>query len=126
MNRLARETGEVQVVSSNGSNDRTEFKAQVLAATDIVQLIGQTVGLKRRGKDYVGLCPFHQEKSPSFHVSPARQFFHCFGCKASGNSIDFVIQRDRVEFVDALRTLGQAAGIEMPRFGGYSKEKQGE
>ena len=111
--------------SPGRSVDRTDHKAQVLAATDIVQLIGQTVGLKRRGKDYIGLCPFHQEKSPSFHVSPARQFFHCFGCKESGNAIDFVIKRDRVEFIDALRQLGQTAGIEMPRFGG-SKEKSGE
>lgn len=105
--------------------DRTDHKAQVLAATDIVQLIGQTVGLKKRGKDYLGLCPFHSEKSPSFHVSPARQFFYCFGCKANGNAIDFIIKRDRVEFIDALRQLGQIAGIEMPRFGG-SKEKTGE
>ena len=105
--------------------DRTDHKAQVLAATDIVQLIGQTVGLKRRGKDYLGLCPFHSEKTPSFHVSPTRQFFHCFGCKEHGNAIDFIIKRDRVEFIDALRVLSAAAGIEMPRFGA-SKEKSGE
>ena len=101
--------------SADRSMDRGEHKAQVLAATDIVQLIGQTVGLKRRGKDYLGLCPFHQEKSPSFSVSPARQFFYCYGCKVSGNAIDFLIKRDRVEFIDALRQLSQAAGIEMPR-----------
>ncbi len=111
--------------SGDRPQDRTDHKAQVLAATDIVQLIGQTVGLKKRGKDYLGLCPFHSEKSPSFHVSPARQFFYCFGCKANGNAIDFIIKRDRVEFIDALRQLGQIAGIEMPRFGG-SKEKTGE
>src|SRR5690348_16709488 len=98
------ESGEVHPVASSGSsNDRTDYKAQVLAATDIVQLIGQSVALKRRGKDYVGLCPFHSEKTPSFKVSPARQAFYCFGCKASGNAIDFVIKRDRVEFIDALR-----------------------
>src|SRR5205085_786073 len=114
---------EPQYQSRRDAKGAGDGKSLVLGATDIVELIGQTVSLKRRGKDYVGLCPFHQEKTPSFHVSPARQFFHCFGCKASGNSIDFVMQRDRVEFVDALRTLGQAAGIEMPRFGGYSKGK---
>src|SRR5438270_2675564 len=113
--------------SSSGSFGASgpDYKSQVLAATDIVQLIGQSVGLKRRGKGYIGLCPFHQEKSPSFNVSPARQFFHCFGCKASGNAIDFVMKRDRIEFIDALRTLGQQAGIDMARFGA-SKEKQGE
>ncbi|HYO11311.1 MAG TPA: DNA primase [Tepidisphaeraceae bacterium] len=114
----------------NGSNaSGTDFKAQVLQAIDIVDLIGQSVSLKRRGKDFVGLCPFHQEKTPSFHVSPSKQFFHCYGCKAGGNAIDFVIKRDRVEFIDALRTLGEMAGLEMPRHGGgggNSREKAGE
>src|SRR2546423_6937331 len=103
----------------------SDNKTLVLQATDIVELIGQSVALKRRGKDFVGLCPFHQEKTPSFHVSSARQFFHCYGCKAGGNAIDFVIKRDRVVFIDALRTLGQMAGIEMPRYG-VSREKTSE
>ena len=107
------------------SRDVSDAKAQVLAATDIVQLISRTVGLKRRGKDYVGLCPFHQEKSPSFHVSIDRQFFYCYGCKKGGNAIDFVIERDRVEFLDALKILADEARIELPTFGG-SKEKTGE
>ncbi len=102
-----------------------DFRAQVLSATDIVQLISENVALKRRGKDYVGLCPFHSEKTPSFHVSPGKQFFHCYGCKAGGNAIDFVIQRDRVQFIDALRLLGERAGLEMPKFG-VSKQKSGE
>lgn len=99
-----------------------DFKASILQATDIVELIGQTVALKRRGKDFVGLCPFHQEKTPSFHVSQSKQFFHCYGCKAGGNAIDFVMRRDRIEFMDAMRQLGERAGIEMPRHGG-SNEK---
>jgi DNA primase len=103
----------------------TDYKALVLQATDIVDLVGQTVVLKRRGKDFLGLCPFHQEKTPSFHVNPARQAFHCFGCKAGGNVIDFVMKRDRIEFIDALKQLGQKAGIEMPKYG-VSKEKAGE
>src|SRR6476661_2122528 len=103
----------------------TDNKSLVLAATDIVELIGQTVSLKRRGKDFVGLCPFHQEKTPSFHVSPSRQYYKCYGCKEGGNAIDFVIKRDRVEFIDALKTLAQRAGIDLPRFG-TSKEKTSE
>lgn len=103
----------------------TDYKALVLQAVDIVQLVGQSVALKRRGKDYVGLCPFHSEKTPSFHVSPGKQYFRCYGCKASGNAIDFVIQRDRVTFMEALRALGEQAGVEMPKFG-VSKEKMGE
>jgi DNA primase len=102
-----------------------DYKALVLQAVDIVQLVGQSVSLKRRGKDFVGLCPFHSEKTPSFHVSPTKQYFRCYGCKASGNAIDFVIQRDRVTFIEALRSLGGQAGVEMPKFG-VSKEKVGE
>src|SRR5918993_1159355 len=102
-----------------------DYKALVLQAVDIVQLVGQSVALKRRGKDYVGLCPFHSEKTPSFHVSPTKQFFRCYGCKAGGNAIDFVMQRDRVAFMEALRSLGEQAGVEMPKFG-VSKEKMGE
>jgi DNA primase len=92
-----------------------DVKARVLEATDIVDLVGRSVALTRRGKDFVGLCPFHQEKTPSFHVSQAKQFFYCYGCKKHGNALDFVIERDRVEFKDALRILAQAAGITMPK-----------
>lgn len=104
------------------SSGATDYRTQVLQATSIVDLISSSVALKRRGKDYVGLCPFHQEKTPSFHVSVASQFFYCFGCKASGNAIDFVMKRDRLEFVDALKQLGEQAGIEMPQYG-VSREK---
>ena len=113
----------------NGPNAGTassdSVKDRVLAATDIVELVGQSVALKRRGKDFVGLCPFHQEKTPSFKVDPSKQYFYCFGCKSGGNAIDFVIKRDRVEFKDALRTLAERAGIEMPTFG-VSLEKTSE
>jgi DNA primase len=103
-----------------------DVKSRVLESTDIVELIGRTVRLQRRGKDHVGLCPFHQEKTPSFTVSPAKQLFHCFGCKKSGNVIDFVIERDRVEFKDALRTLAEAAGIPMSQGGSDSANKTSE
>ncbi|MGD0464143.1 MAG: DNA primase [Tepidisphaeraceae bacterium] len=91
-----------------------DAKGRVLQATDIVALIGQSVRLKRRGKDYVGLCPFHQEKTPSFSVSPAKQRFYCYGCEKGGNAIDFVMLRDRVEFMDSLRVLAEAANIDLP------------
>lgn len=102
-----------------------DAKTQVLAAVNILELIGQTVKLKRRGKDYVGLCPFHQEKTPSFHVKPDKQYFICYGCKAAGNAIDFVIKRDRIEFVEAMRLLARQVGIDLPRFGA-TKQNQGE
>jgi DNA primase len=96
-------------------------KTLVLQAVDIVQLVGQTVALKKRGRSFIGLCPFHTEKTPSFHVHPDRGYFHCFGCKASGNAIDFVMKRDRLEFVEAMRQLADQHNIELPR-GGTSKE----
>ena len=81
--------------------------ALVRERTNIVTVIQESVpSLKRRGRSFVGLCPFHQEKTPSFNVSPGRQFFYCYGCKEGGNAIDFVMKRDRVEFKEALRSLG--------------------
>jgi DNA primase len=116
------------VSTSGAGTDWASFKTQLLAQVDIVDLIGRTVALKRAGKDYKGLCPFHQEKSPSFTVSPSKQFYYCYGCKEGGNAIDFVIKRDRVEYKDAVRTLAEQAGIPLPKSagGGVSKEKASE
>jgi len=102
-----------------------DVKGQVLQATDLVELISQTVALKRRGKDYVGLCPFHSEKTPSFTVSPGKQVFYCYGCKAGGTAFDFVMKRDRVEFREALEILAGRAGIELDR-SPASQQKKGE
>ena len=84
---------------------------QVLAATDIVALVGRSVKLRRAGTNYVGLCPFHNEKSPSFNVSPARGTYHCFGCGAGGTAIRFVMEHEGQSFVEAVKRLGEAAGI---------------
>lgn len=81
--------------------------------TDIVAVIGDVVRLKRRGRTVVGLCPFHQEKTPSFHVNAERGFFHCFGCKASGSVIDFVMKSDGYSFPEAIRVLAERANIEV-------------
>lgn len=102
-----------------------DFKLQVLGATDLVALVSQSVSLKRRGKNYVGLCPFHQEKTPSFNVDPVKGYFRCFGCKESGNAIDFVMKRDRLDFLEALKLLAEKANLELPRFG-VSKQKTSE
>lgn len=90
-----------------------ETIAQVKERTDLVALIGETVRLTRRGRSFTGLCPFHKEKTPSFHVSPERGFFHCFGCKKSGNAIDFVMEVDGQSFVEAVRSLAERAGLEV-------------
>ncbi|MGF1633953.1 MAG: DNA primase [Phycisphaerae bacterium] len=92
----------------------SDGKRLVLEAADIVQVIQQTVTLKKQGGRYVGLCPFHGEKTPSFHVIPDKQFFHCFGCKAGGNVIDFVIKRDNLPFFDALKQLAKDFGVDLP------------
>src|SRR5436853_2404659 len=102
-----------------------DSRALVLAAVDVVELISQTVALKRRGRKLLGLCPFHSEKTPSFTVDPVKQAFYCFGCKASGSVFDFVMKRDRVEFKEALEILARSKGIDLPQFGG-AKTKPGE
>ena len=91
-----------------------QFVNQVQQATDIVELVGQFVSIAKRGKDYVGLCPFHKEKTPSFYVSPAKQMFKCFGCGAGGGAYQFVILHQKVTFPEAVRFLAERAGIRMP------------
>ena len=88
--------------------------ARVREQTDIVSLIGESVALKRSGASFKGLCPFHPEKSPSFYVHPQRQFFHCFGCQASGDVLTFVTRLEGVAFPEALRRLAERAGVELP------------
>jgi DNA primase len=90
-----------------------ETVERVREHTDLVALVGETVKLTRRGRSWVGLCPFHKEKSPSFHVSPERGYFHCFGCKESGSAIDFVMKTEGLAFVEAVRQLAERAGIEI-------------
>ena len=88
--------------------------SEVCAQSDIVDYVSQHVVLKKSGKDYSGLCPFHNEKTPSFHVSADKQLFHCFGCGASGNVIQFVMKTENVDFVDALKIMADRAGIVLP------------
>ncbi|MGD1085847.1 MAG: DNA primase [Verrucomicrobiota bacterium] len=84
---------------------------QVRAASDIVDVIGGYIPLKRAGANFVALCPFHKEKSPSFNVSPHRQFFHCFGCHKGGDVFTFVREYENIDFVDAVRRLAERARI---------------
>jgi len=84
---------------------------RVSQAIDIVELIGEYVELRRSGKSYKGLCPFHEEKTPSFFVSPDKGVYHCFGCGASGNIFTFIMEIEKVDFPDALRILAERAGV---------------
>ena len=81
---------------------------------DIVDLIGRHVALKQTGRSFKGLCPFHGEKTPSFHVHPERQIFHCFGCGAGGNAFAFLIKHENLSFPEAVRALGAQCGVEVP------------
>lgn len=91
------------------------FLDELVARSDIVEVIGARVPLKKAGRDYKACCPFHNEKSPSFSVSPDKQFFHCFGCGAHGTVIGFLMQYEKMEFLDAVADLAQRAGLELPR-----------
>ncbi len=91
------------------------FIDDLLARTDIVEVIGTRVPLKRQGKEYAARCPFHDERSASFTVSPTKQFYHCFGCGAHGTAISFLMNYDRLEFLDAVDELAKRAGMEVPR-----------
>ena len=91
------------------------FIDDLLARSDIVEVVGARVPLKRQGKEYAARCPFHDERSASFTVSPTKQFYHCFGCGAHGTAISFLMQYDRLEFLDAVEELARRVGLEVPR-----------
>ena len=88
-----------------------ETVQHIVQNTDIVQLIGEQVALRQRGRKYVGLCPFHQEKTPSFQVDADRRMFYCFGCQTGGDAISFLMKRDNLSFIEALEILAERAGI---------------
>lgn len=92
-----------------------EFMDELIARSDIVSVVSRYVSLSRRGTSNIGLCPFHNEKTPSFHVSSDRQFFHCFGCGAGGDVISFVMKIENLEFPDAVAKLAEWAGMEVPQ-----------
>ncbi|AFV84220.1 DNA primase [Alteromonas mediterranea] len=92
-----------------------DFIDDLLSRTDVVEVVDSRVKLKKAGKNYQACCPFHNEKSPSFTVSQDKQFFHCFGCGAHGNAISFIMEFDRLEFVEAIEELARYHGLEVPR-----------
>ncbi|QXL84856.1 DNA primase [Comamonas sp. NLF-1-9] len=90
------------------------FIQELIERTDVVELIGRYVQLRKSGANYMGLCPFHTEKSASFSVSPSKQFFHCFGCGRSGNAIGFLMESQGMGFREAVQDLAQHAGMQLP------------
>jgi len=90
------------------------FIQELLARVDVVEVVGRYVQLKKGGANFMGLCPFHGEKSPSFSVSPTKQFFHCFGCGKNGNAIGFLMEHAGMNFVEAVKDLAQGVGLQVP------------
>ena len=90
-----------------------EVIEQVRQTADILDIISGVVNLKKRGQNYFGLCPFHNEKTPSFSVAPAKEIYHCFGCNAGGNVFHFLMEYEKMTFVEAVKNLGDRYGIEV-------------
>ncbi|MDT8895263.1 DNA primase [Halomonas sp. I1] len=100
------------------------FIDDLLARTDVVDIVGERVKLKKAGRNHSGLCPFHQEKSPSFTVSADKQFYHCFGCGAHGNALRFLMEYDRLRFPEAVEQLAARLGLDVPREGDDDPRQQ--
>jgi DNA primase len=98
---------------------------QIREANDIVDLISEYVPLKKRGKNFLGLCPFHAEKAPSFTVTPDKQIFYCFGCGEGGNVISFLMKHEKLSFPEAVKLLAKRGNISLPKDSfDAKKEKQ--
>lgn len=100
------------------------FVQELLARVDIGEIVGRHVQLRKRGANLIGLCPFHSENTPSFTISPAKQFYHCFGCGQSGNAISFYIQFLGLSFPEAVRTLAQEVGLQVPQSPKSSQQRR--
>ncbi len=102
------------------------FLDELLSRVDIVEVVGQRVPLRQAGREYTARCPFHEERTPSFTVSPAKQFYHCFGCGAHGNAIGFLMAHDGLSFPEAVEELAARAGLEVPREAGAGADPRQE
>ena len=99
---------------------------EVRSAADIIDVVAGYVRLKKRGKRFLGLCPFHQEKTPSFTVSQEKQMYHCFGCGKGGNVFTFLMDVEKVSFIESVRTLAERFAIPLPVEGSVSNEEATE
>jgi len=104
----------VQSAATDSMAIPQSFIQELIARADVVDVVGRYVQLKKGGANFMGLCPFHSEKSPSFTVSPSKQFFHCFGCGKNGNAIGFLMEHTGMSFVEAVKDLAQSFGMQVP------------
>jgi DNA primase len=103
----------------------SSFIDELLVRADIVDVIDSRVQLKKTGHEYQACCPFHNEKTPSFTVSPEKQFYHCFGCGAHGSALGFLMDYEHMAFVEAVEELASGVGMEVPREKGQGGEERG-
>ena len=108
---------------SKYTNDVTEA---LLERVDLVDLVGRYVQLKQTGRNHKGLCPFHNEKTPSFIVSEDKQLYHCFGCGAGGNAIGFYMAVESLDFIDAVEGLAERYGLDLDKYRTESSEQEQE
>jgi len=100
-----------------------EFINEVKENVDIVDLVSDYLELKKTGNRYKGLCPFHSEKTPSFFVNPDNNFYHCFGCGAGGDTINFVMEIENLTFVESLKMLAERTGMELPDMSNQQRQQ---
>ena len=100
------------------------FIQELLNRVDVVDIIDKKVQLKKAGANFVACCPFHQEKTPSFTVSPSKQFYHCFGCGEHGSAISFLIEYDGLSFIEAVNELANTIGLKVPNEDLSKKKKR--
>ena len=99
---------------------------EIRSAVNIVDIISEFINLRKRGKNFIGLCPFHNEKTPSFTVSEDKQIFHCFGCHSGGNVFKFLMDYEKVSFIEAVKSIADRMGIQVEYEDQQSPEKQSE
>jgi DNA primase len=99
---------------------------EIRTAANIVDIVSEVVNLRKRGRNFLGLCPFHNEKTPSFTVSEEKQIFHCFGCHTGGNVFKFLMEYEKISFIEAIQVLSRKLGIEIEYEEQEGKEKQSE
>ena len=92
-----------------------QFVDELLTKVDVVEVINSRLPLKKKGHEYTACCPFHSEKTPSFSVSPSKQFYHCFGCGVNGSAISFLMEYEHYDFIEAVEQLASDIGLEVPR-----------
>src|SRR6059036_1978176 len=97
---------------------------QITNRIDIIDVVGEFIKLKKRGANYLGLCPFHGEKTPSFTVSPSKEIYKCFGCGRSGNAIGFIMEQEKYSYVEALKWLANKYGIEIEETFATDEQRQ--